>query len=582
MVVCGASRYFPGRHKVDTYGFINTNNGWTTIGELPGSALPTTDPEVVFVVWGLVGNFQGNKQGFSSVVEVALGRADLPGIFTDTIHRFEVRDGNMQGNLRGIPFFYVRSYTVTGGAARNVWATVHSLALKARIFYNGDEPGSLNVTAEVSDVTMLGFVLSQIGANKWLIHYQNTPTSISEVAGGTQVTQTASSGVFADGQRWLVFGSSAYHPRKSEVAPGIEMVHLPTGLWASATQLLGRPLGQRPRGRGDTNGTFVRYQQGGFRLLTATDDTQIGLRGYNPPLGPIVPWIHVSWEMFAVRVDQLGFFREVQEANPTSMLNDLDHSPLAFEGAEWTRPYFSDFNIACQSICAEGDAVTRSFMSTIGTNNSLSLLQNQLAHHTHSGDEGCPAHQGTIFSALRPDDVQLRFWGLRNPLEPSVGRAYLAAYFTAIGWQWENDPDFGGFPQPAVPPEILINIPRQSLHASLLDTLPIEPDDIQQVTIEIPKHSMRTDGGYMLTWPRYTKPDRVVKVSWNGITRADGLTLQGFHLATGVQAFAWTMPQESAARPWVMLELNGPSDLGNDRVSCSAMFVELIFTDEAP
>ncbi len=111
----------------------------------------------------------------------------------------------------------------------------------------------------------------------------------------------------------------------------------------------------------------------------------------------------------------------------------------------------------------------------------------------------------------------------------------------ACGFWYDDDPS--SLPQgPSGPVPPVIVVPgRETPDVSQLLDLPIEPDSVHSLDLEPNRNELRTDTGYVRTWPAFMEPRQQRRIGWTAQTTANKDTLMAFFAANVI--WRWTPPR---------------------------------------
>lgn len=156
--------------------------------------------------------------------------------------------------------------------------------------------------------------------------------------------------------------------------------------------------------------------------------------------------------------------------------------------------------------------------------------------------------------------------------------AFAARYWQLAGWSWENAFALTPIPDEVAGAEVVIVPGREGLALGSLTALPINPSLPLAFREVKDRTELRTISGYMIAWPIFTGPRRMLSAEWRGLTSAERDTMLAFRAALGAQVFKWTVPHDLAETAWAFTSPEFEvDDLGAGIFSLRADIVELVF-----
>lgn len=558
------------------------NDGWTRVLLLPRTDLPNQSGSdaYTFVAWCSLGAFTwATSTTMNTVCEVALGSDLAP--FPDQVHRVLFSDGRLRQQLAMVPVFWVNNYVA---GQHGTWASnARGVAIWARIYTNGDLRQLVQGSFRVSTMGILAFSLVSLPTTQYVAErFAGAPIVLQP--GRTNNYLTAQSGRFQAAGEWMIFTGLRYWPG-THGSPSLQINRAPTGSFSSVLPGFGR---------GGRFGTRARWSSGGAAALGRWDQQCAGgmcLWSSPPTVGQLAlqcadpagfPGTDprncaiAEFELFAIRADlALGRFNGSMQDPPdaVNLFNAVGVPSILSENFEWSRPFDEDtevfFNAAPYSITTDP-----SFHPTIATNIGGGVRQGPAATITTNTSEQ-HAHIGTRYVALRPGEIQFRFYGYQNTFESPDAGYREPRDFAAAAWAWENDPDTTITPKPILPEMTFLVPGRESLDASLLAALPIAPDIQVEETFETARTTFVASDGTTMTWPRWLGVRRSLSLSWSGMTRAQRDTLTDFFRTN--RTFKWTHHDEGTVIPLAIAGEIQTDDVGVLH-TVRAQAIELVWT----
>lgn len=537
------------------------SDGWVRVALLPQSSLPAQSgaDSYVFTAWCSIGSTfwpGGVSLSQNAVCEVALGTDVAP--FTDQRHRVLLSEQRLYGGTTRqlypmAPVWWTMIHAV---GIRAQWpSSTRGVGVWARISANGDSLGLVSGSSfRVANIGIQAWSLTSLASTQYVIErYAPTPFALSNVAPGN-LFKTAQVGQFQGTGTWLVFGGVRYWPG-THAPPTFRFAFTPDGTYASW---------QPGFGRGNRFGTRARYvPQGGFQTQGRWDQQcgggmfvrenpqsagQIALLGYDPngtAGGPANCGI-AECDVFAIKGSAvLGNFDALQQDDPdvANFYNGRTQSPVVYEGVEWGRPFDADTEVFFNSSFSRPN-VDPSYHHTIETNVAGSIVR-QIGAVAATPNSDQHGHIGTRYRALRPGEIQFKFYAQQATWESAAPLTVTPYDFAAAAWSWENNPNFTPFPRDVDPGTTYLIPDRESLAVGSLTALPIAPDVQVEETFEVARSVFEASDGTRITWPKWLGVRRSFAFTWSGQTVGDRAVLAAFFLAN--RSFKWTPPDETAA-----------------------------------
>jgi hypothetical protein len=174
--------------------------------------------------------------------------------------------------------------------------------------------------------------------------------------------------------------------------------------------------------------------------------------------------------------------------------------------------------------------------------------------HTAVSTNGGAAH--VLHTAQQPaqyqqDSIEMR--GRQNLFEAQIGGTLNLYFASAAVWSVKTDqvpvlPVVGITPAPSV----LVPMREAAAFADLPE-LPVEPSFAVQEETQFETITHRFHQHYLQSWPKFTMPRRMMRLTWENVIAADKETLVSFLQSSsgGLTAFRWTPPGDGAEGAWV-------------------------------